>query len=178
MVRDHGFDFRHEEIGTAGGCGYNLGPTVYCTPKIVEDPQAFGPFFHQIRHPLRVCASLPALPGVTDSFVRQHLQDKRLPTVRNTYLFAGFWLYWNQRLEQFCDWTFRVEDLKSTAYEQFRERVGFHRDVSASVIDDTLSTRRRMELYRHDLTWDVMKREIPAQLYEEIRSYANRFDYD
>lgn len=127
-----GFGIGHETMGPDGSVGYHL--------AIIKPEQCL----HQVRHPLKQIASM--LAHRKWGFIQQAIE---LPDVE-LHGCMKLWFEWNQKLEDFCVWRYRIEEL-SEVWEEFCERVGHDKCEMPDVRTDTNKNKNTKKLTWADL---------------------------
>eukprot|EP00730_Choanoeca_flexa_P006952 TRINITY_DN12252_c2_g2_i4.p1 TRINITY_DN12252_c2_g2~~TRINITY_DN12252_c2_g2_i4.p1 ORF type:complete len:362 (+),score=63.49 TRINITY_DN12252_c2_g2_i4:190-1275(+) len=106
-------------------------------PYAVVDPDAFYPWernrarihrqkfarvFHQVRHPLRVIASLTTYEAYSWDFINKHTPNIDLTPMHPLRKALIHWVTWNRLVEPQADWRYRMED---TPVLEICRRAGF-----------------------------------------------------
>lgn len=140
------------------------------------NPGSFGRVIHQVRHPLRVLATLPTI-GDWD-WIRSVLPD--LPSMTDLRLYAEFWLQWNALCAEQAEWTYCVEDLRpgTETMRRMLGVVGLPADTPIPAIPTDVNTRRHSPRFAdaiHQPTWGELvglDKRLAARVRERAREYG------
>lgn len=163
LLKALGYDVGHEVDGPDGSVGYHL---AVIRPKNC---------FHQVRHPLKQIASMRA-HGAWG-----FMQD--VVDINGTKLLGcmQYWLFWNELIEEFAVWRYRIEDLPNI-WSEFLERIDHHnkyeplpdipRDINSCAVKGVCERHRFTEL----LTWnDLFKKN--RKLAQRIKDKCLEYGY-
>jgi hypothetical protein len=133
----------------------------------------FDHVFHQVRHPLKVIASLyPTEPAQSFEFIREHIPEIKQEDSRLTQC-AKYWYYWNLRAEAQAELTYCIEELENI-WGELEARLGKKLDQAVlGLIPKTTNTRDICQYY----TWKELQQQLEPDLYEKIRTLARRYGY-
>lgn len=181
-----GLGVMHENIGEDGINGYNALDERFL--KIYrENLGDYGPFIHQVRHPLKVISSLgegisegwdvhrtqQILPGWKDQCHNLHKGASNLERRMR------YWLEWNRLCAEYCGFTVMLEnfcELGSWDRIRLSARIGFElRDKYLQDVSFTTRTHTHEPNYVLH-TWDDLLNENP-ELAAEVQQQAQRFGY-
>lgn len=171
-----GYDIGHEnDIGVKGLSTWLL--------AVKTDKPAWGPswndvgfkhIFHQVRHPLKVISSVHTTePHESWEYIIANIPEMSWDD-SHVVKSAKYWYYWNLKAESIAEWTYRLEDLDDLWNEfEFRLNITLNREIIANIPKDT-NTRGK---HSREFTWEVLEKELPSDLYENIRALALRYGY-
>jgi len=171
VLRQLGLNIGHETARTndpkpAGNVSWYLAPIVDPTKYFV---------IHQVRHPVRVIASLWTLGNPSWEYIYKHAPSISPDSPR---LLQGmqYWVEWNKMAEAKASVRFRIEDL-SMDLEKLCELLGLLPNYGAlSKVPNDTNTRRHHAGYRK-VTWLDLQAQDEA-LCTEIMQMAERYGYD
>lgn len=175
VLRDCGLDVGHEWVFPDGltswlmaadctECPWGAAPSANYTFKHI---------FHQVRHPLKVMASVYMNePPESWEFIYQHV-----PQIKNTDSLlvkcAKYWYYWNLKAEKKAEYTYRVEDIENALLEMSRRLNYDLTQANLGMISKQTNTRETPL----ELTWETLEESIPYQLFFDIQMMALRYGY-
>jgi len=160
VLQELGYKVGHEQSDEDGSVGYHL--------AVIKPDNCF----HQVRHPLKQISSQHAHQawGFMDSFIE--IEGYGLRGCMQ------YWLKWNELLEEFCVWRYRVENLPNV-WPEFLERIG-HEQVSLPDISTTTNTHRKVFATQNtlyvDYDWDNLFRK-DRELAQKIQDKAIEYGY-
>jgi hypothetical protein len=190
VLNHSGLEFAHENGPAGDGLVSHL-------HAVVADRYAWGlnpakrriyfdPILHQVRNPVKTIASITTIQHAWP-FIRRHVPDMPYerggePTDDATRLEASalYWVRWTRLSDQRADWTYRVEDLSSSAVlATLSEYVGatIRPDVVSRLSGEKINTRRRRSDYLDVRTWKDLRRRIPGWLFREVVDGARSYGY-
>jgi len=195
--RSLGLDIRHERPVPPNGVMGNDGmASWYMT---VDDPDPpFGPggdqysfnyIIHQVRHPLKVIASVAQFILRMDPKSRAYIerncvevrlteQQRQLDDVARLILQAAlYWYYWNQLAEVKANATVQVETLPQ-ALPDLCQQMGL-KYCSDSVENIPNTINRRQDYVRETpwvISWEHI-RQLDEKLYTQVLEQAKRYGY-
>lgn len=195
--RKIGLDIRHERpVPPNGVMGEDGIASWYMA---VDDPYPpYGPggyqysfdyIIHQVRHPLKVIASVAQFILRVDANSRQYIErncaetrltDKQMQLGDGERLVlqsALYWYYWNQLAESKADITLQVEKLTSNLPRLCQEIGVEYRSDDLDKIPNTVNERQN---YIREtpwvLSWEDIK-QLDEKLYVNIFEQAKRYGY-
>lgn len=154
-----GYDIGHEKTGVDGSVGYHL---VVIKPKNC---------FHQVRHPLKQISSMVAHGAW--GFMQDVIDINGMGLLGC----MQYWLLWNELIEEFAVWRYRIENLPDVWCE-FLERID-HKyeplpDISTSI--NSCQEKTICERHRHiKLTWNDLfnkNRELAQRIKNKCMVYG------
>jgi hypothetical protein len=104
VLKELGYKIGHEATDIDGSVGYHL--------AVVKPDNCF----HQVRHPLKQIASM--LDHQSWGFMNQVIECEG----RGLLGCMQYWLLWNELIEEFCIWRYRIEQLPDI-WEEFLDRI-------------------------------------------------------
>ena len=120
LLKQMGYDVPHEAVGKDGAASWKhivSGAFVYIgkNREAEIDATGFTRTLHQVRHPLKVIASMQTFSISTWSYMAKAIEiDMDAdPVIKGMQAYIG----WNRLIEPKAQWRFRIEDLK----DQFPE---------------------------------------------------------
>lgn len=166
----------HENRGCHGTVSWKhivSGTFVYIGKKRVTeiDSTGFTTIIHQVRHPLKVIASMQTFSDSTWHYMAEfiELDLKRPPVVRAMQAWTG----WNALIESKADWRFQIEQIKE-CFPELCRHVGLTTrefpEIPFAVRDSRTERYEPLEL-RDLITAD-------PGLSEQIETLAERYGYD
>jgi len=168
---------RHERIGPEGTVSWPM--TVNSlSPWGPENKDTFTHCFHQVRNPLHVITSwyvnLPNLQNDEWKFVRQHMPEinEDDPLIVQC---AKYWYYWNLMSEFISEWTYKIEDFDNIV-DEFEARLG--RQVDRQYLKKLPKNKNKWKNTSNKLTWEMLKENLPPDLYDNIMNMAQRYGYE
>lgn len=185
LLNKCGLEMGHEVIekdgfvAWQGAVDVNYGSWGWRLPsKKVE----FEVILHQVRDPIPVITSLynccaPILGkewGRFWKYVCYYVPQINLdePLVVRC---AKYWYYWNLLAEQRAEWTYRIEDIDHVIDEmENRMMVKLDREVLENLSKTTHHHKRKTSFRA---SWDLLKKELDPELFENIKSLALRYGY-
>lgn len=144
--------------------------------KAPEDV-VFEHIFHQVRNPLDVIASLYTnyknTDGIFWQFVRKHVPEIKAddPLVVQC---AKYWYYWNLRCEKMAEYRYRIEDIEASA-KQFQKRLGVA--LNEEFMSKLSTSYHHWWPIEEPCTWEMLKREVPPDVFYGIQKMAKRYGY-
>lgn len=171
-----GLDIGHEHIYADGAIGW---PFVqgFCDHNGNPMPGAeFKHVFHQVRNPLSVITTWMKNKDMNAGywqFIRRSVPEIRI-TDTPIVQCAKYWYYWNKKAESMSEWTYRVEAFKDLI-DEFELRLGVSLDRQAilSIPKNTGAWGGKS----YPVSWGLLKRSLPVQLYQDIQEMAQRYGY-
>jgi hypothetical protein len=176
LLRQMGFDVPHEHVGKDGTASWKhvvSGTFVYIgkNREVKIDSDGFTHILHQVRHPLKVIASMQTFSDSTWHYMARFidLNLKASPVHRAMQAWVG----WNELVESKASWRFKIEDLPSN-FEVFCEKAGLPVQVIPEVSHKAKDSRtdRFSAVYWEDLV------ELDLKLAECVREMALRYGYE
>ncbi|EDQ85221.1 uncharacterized protein MONBRDRAFT_12159 [Monosiga brevicollis MX1] len=130
----------------------------------------FGQVFHQVRHPLRVIASLTTYEGMSWKFIAKH--TPAVPGLASMHPLRKaliHWVTWNRWVELHADWRFRMED---TPVAELCHRLS----LPGSKCEQEHHAARRDQRFHANVTWGQLRRADPFWA-QAARELAHRYGY-
>lgn len=130
----------------------------------------FDKIIHQVRHPLKVIASMTTLWVMSMNYIGKAvtLPDEiinRNNTIKNCMV---AWIGWNKIIEQKADWRYRIEELPEV-YEEWCKQLEI--PITPMPKIGEVNTRKHL-----NLSWEDLEK-IDKQLAEEIKLMARKYGY-
>lgn len=154
VLQGLGYDIQHEMTGSDGSVGYHLA---------IIKPEGC---FHQVRHPLKQIASM--YDHKSWGFMNQVID------IQGTGLLGcmQYWLKWNELLEEFCVWRYRLEDL-CLVWSEFLSRIDYPSWEPIPDIED--KNERKTSFEYTDFNWEQLSecdRELARKIYDKHLEYG------
>lgn len=176
LLQQLGLDIPHEAVGKDGAASWKhtaSGTFVYIgkNRETKIDADGFDRVLHQVRHPLKVIASMQTFSVSSWSYMAGFidLSLKASPVVKGMQAWVG----WNALAEKRAQWSFQIERLKDI-FPEFCHHAGLPvvplPDVPHAAKDSR--TDRYSPLYWQDLV------AADARLAESVRALALRYGYE
>lgn len=186
VLEKSGLHVGHEKLGDDGLVSWTMvGNRIgYAEPKEIEDPKShFEHIFHQIRDPLRVIRNRYSpntnknLDSVSWTFNRKVIPEMHRDDPLLVHC-AKYYYYWNLKAEEMAEFSYRIEDFES-ALPEFEHRLGFRIDRKAlSQQSKKTHTWEKWNPGNYiDITWELLEKELPSDLYSNLRALAQRYGY-
>ncbi len=126
LLTEMGYDVPHESVGEDGAASWKhivSGTFVYVgkNRQVEIDSKGFTRILHQVRHPLKVIASMQTFSDSTWNFMADFIPlDLTAPP-----LIKGMqaWVGWNGLIETTQPWRFQIERIKEV-FPEFCEHAG------------------------------------------------------
>ena len=119
-------DIPHEAVGKDGAASWKhivSGTFVYIgkNRSVTIDGDGFDRILHQVRHPLKVIASMQTFSDSTWSYMAKaiELDIRANPLMKGMQAYLG----WNRLIEQSANWRFRIEDIQRV-FPEFCQQAG------------------------------------------------------
>lgn len=175
ILRDCGLDVGHEWVFPDGLTSWLMAVDCDECPWGAT-PSAnfrFKHVFHQVRHPLKVIASVYVNePPESWEFICRHVPQIHA-TDSDLVKCAKYWYFWNLKAESKAEYTYRIENIENELLELSR-RAGYDlTQANLNVVAKDTNTRRTPI----ELTWEVLEESIPYQLFFDIQMMALRYGY-
>ena len=163
---------RHERMGASGSSSWMHvvdGPPYPWGDKFRKRAFKFEHIFHQVRHPLRVIASLDTIMKPSWKFIAQNI---KLPegSLRRR---MKFWVTWNKLCEKQATFRYRIEDINNEL-PKICKLLGI-KQQEAPPIDKKVNTRKHVAKYAVP-TWESL-RKANAPLAAQIAEMSKRYGY-
>ncbi len=126
LLKRLGLDVPHERVGRDGAASWKhivSGTFVYVGKhrEVEIDGSGFTRVLHQVRHPLKVIASMQTFSASTWQFMAKFIElDLAGPPVRRA---MQAWVGWNRLVEPRARWRFRIEAL-ADCFDRFCTEAG------------------------------------------------------
>ena len=159
VLKALGYDIGHEKDRVDGSVGYHLAVAV---PKNC---------LHQVRHPLKQIASMKAHQAW--GFMQQVIEIHGIG-LRGC---MEYWLHWNEMIEAFAVWRYRLEDLPNV-WDEFLRRIGHEKCEipNVSKTDNSCYEKNIIEKHRYEeLTWDDLfneNKELASRILYKVKEYG------
>lgn len=140
LLRMHGLDVRHEQLGRDGTASWCMAVDSARTPWGPARRECeFRLIFHQVRSPLPAIQSMTALKEESWRYIGEWIPcDLRDPPLLRS---AKYWYYWNSHAERIAGWRYRIEDFRDI-YPEFCDRLGISPDpVFLDILPRDINTR-------------------------------------
>ncbi len=154
-----GYDIGHETDGVDGSVGYHL--------AVIKPENCF----HQVRYPLQQIASMHAHQSW--GFMQQVIDIHGIG-LRGC---MEYWLHWNEMIEKFAVWRYRIESLPDI-WPEFLERIGHEYEPLPKISINTNTSKEKGVLERDrfkKITWvDLFNenKEIAQRIKDKAESYG------
>ncbi len=164
VLNELGYSIGHEKNESDGSVGYHLA---------VLKPEHC---LHQVRHPLKQIASM--LTHQAWGFMN-HIIDVYDYNLRGC---MQYWLLWNELIEEFAVWRYRIEDLPDV-WEEFLEKIGHEYEPIPDVSITTNSSRERGIIEKRnykELEWNDLfdcNEKLAQQVYDKSTEYGYKDGY-
>ncbi len=153
-----GYRIGHEKTDVDGSVGYHL--------AIIKPDNCF----HQVRHPLKQISSMfdHQAWGFMNHVIECH--------GRGLLGCMQYWLKWNELLEEFCIWRYRLEDI-ANVWPEFLERID-HSFETLPDIKERNSRETNLSCSCKKLTtftWEQLSacnRELARKIYDKHLEYG------
>lgn len=134
----------------------------------------FAHIFHQVRHPLKMISSFyNTEPPGSWEFIMKHVPEINKDDLEIVKC-AKYWYYWNTLAEQQAEWTYRIEEIDHQ-WDEFEKRLGKRLDKRAlKNIPRNVNTRGS---HRFEFTWDDLEQQLDPDLYQKVRTLAQKYGY-
>ncbi len=167
VLRKLGYKIGHEMTDVDGSVGYHL--------AVIKPDNCF----HQVRHPLRQISSMYDYRSW--GFINQVIECHG----RGLLGCMQYWLKWNELLEEFCVWRYRLEDIGhindygESIWDEFLNRIDHPYEPLPLISEEGKNTREKslscMSKDISDLTWAQLfecNRELAQKIYEKHLEYG------
>jgi len=176
LLEVSGYEIFHERLGNDGIVSWTMSVNSL-NPCGILSQARFQHIFHQVRHPLFVITSwiinLHDINRFEWQFIRQHIPEIKLNDSVVVHC-AKYWYYWNLLAEKKAEWRYKIEDLKEVLPE-FMERSGLVFDKNA--LEKIPKNYNSWITTKNKITWADLKRDLPDDLYQNIRDMTYRYGY-
>lgn len=175
VLQKCGLDIGHERLGKDGISSWVM---TMRTDHVPWGPARKGlqfvHIFHQVRHPLKVIASVYSTePPESWEYILKHI-----PQIRKedslTVKCAKYWYYWNLKAYKEAEWTYRIEDLENI-WDEFQERLVCRWDKK--VLDQVPKDTNTRGIVLRKFTWQDLQHDLDPTLYKNIRQLALQYGY-
>lgn len=175
LCKHMGLDVPHEAVGRDGAASWKhivSGTFVYIgkNREVEIDASGFTTIIHQVRHPLKVIASMQTFSDSTWHHMAKFidLDTKRSPVVRAMQAWVG----WNELIEPKADWRFQVEEIQA-CFPEFCRRIGLPEQPFPEV--PAQSRDSRTARYKPLVLSDLVKAD--PKLAGKVEALADRYGY-
>lgn len=176
VLKQIGYDVPHESVGKRGTASWKHivpGTFVYIgkNREVEIDASGFSRTLHQVRHPLKVIASMHTFSKSTWAHMAKYIEVdlEAAPALRGMQA----WVRWNQLIEPQADWRFQIEKIKQV-FPEFCHHAGIEVAKFPTVPHEARDSR----VSRFDaLYWEDLVAADPA-MAEEVRALAIRYGYE
>jgi len=176
LLQEMGLDVPHERVGKDGAASWKhivSGNFVYVgkNREAEIDSSGFDRILHQVRHPLKVIASMQTFSDSTWTYMAKSIDlDLKAKPVKRA---MQAWVRWNQLVETKAQWRFQIEQL-GEQFEEFCQHAGLPVRAIPHVPHEAKDSRTARF---KPVTWnDIAK--IDAALAEDVRQLALRYGYE
>lgn len=175
LFKQLGLDLPHENVGRDGAASWKhivSGTFVYIGKKreVEIDSTGFTTILHQVRHPLKVIASMQTFSDSTWHYMAKFiaLDLKRPPVIQAMQAWVG----WNGLIEAKADWRFQIEQIKECFPDLCR-----HAGLPPQEFPEVPHAARDSRTARYQpLSFADLVRE-DAGLAAEVEALAVRYGY-
>lgn len=179
VLRASGLDVSHDYdgMGLSGTVSWLMTPgdADWAPWGPLSKDYNFRHILHQVRDPLKVIQSFYNFPPrATWEWVSLFIPEMS-PSDSNLTKCAKYWYYWNLIAEKRAELTYRIEDF-DTDYQIVGDQIGWTFDKQAVGSISTMTNTKDLPSYRV-ITWQILKDELDADLYDKVRSLALRYGY-
>lgn len=175
LLKQMGYDVPHEAVGKDGAASWKhivSGEFVYIgkNREAEIDSTGFTRILHQVRHPLKVIASMQTFSDSTWAYMAKFIElDAGLCPIRRS---MQAWVRWNEFIEPKADWRFQIEELKDV-FPEFCKHAGIPTVEMPKVPERAKDSRTKR--YNPLTLADLAKKD--ARLALEVEALANRYNY-
>jgi hypothetical protein len=160
VLQKIGYEVAHERNGADGSVGYHL--------AVIKPKNCF----HQVRHPLKQIASM--LDHQSWGFMNQVIETHG----RGLLGCMQYWLKWNELLEEFCVWRYRLEKF-SEIWREFLKRIDHPYESLPEIPKEHRNTRDESLSFTKreytELNWDKLfacNRDLARKIYDKSLDYG------
>lgn len=176
LLKAMGLDVPHEAVGKDGAASWKhvvSGTFVYIgkNRSVEIDSSGFDRILHQVRHPLKVIASMQTFSDSTWSYMAKAIElDLGANPVRK-----GMQAYvrWNRLIEKSADWRFRIEEIKEV-FPEFCRQAGIAEQPFPELPKEVRDSRTKR--YRPLAFADLLAED--ESLAAELEDLAGAYGYD
>lgn len=175
VLQKCGLEIGHETLKKDGVSSWVM--------AVHDDKTPWGParnglrfvhIFHQVRHPLKVIASVYVTePPKSWEYIQKHIPQIRSEDPHLVKC-AKYWYYWNLKAYKEAEWTYRVEDLENV-WEDFQDRLAYRWD--RKVLQEVPKDTNTRNVVLPKFTWQDLQRSLDPTLYKNIRQLALQYGY-
>ena len=176
LLQEMGLDVPHERVGKDGAASWKhivSGTFVYIGKgrEAEIDSSGFDRILHQVRHPLKVIASMQTFSDSTWSYMAQSIDlDLKAKPVKRA---MQAWVRWNQLVAAKASWRFQIERLAEN-FSEFCLHAGLPAQPMPHVPHEAKDSRTARF---KPVSWaDLLK--LDAALAEEVRQLALEYGYE
>lgn len=176
VLKKSGLRVNHEAMGPDGlvSCFFTVNDFWYPGGHIGRRDQFdFEHVWHQIRHPLKVIASMSADHGMPGDF--RHWQEKHtgIPGDYEPRIlrWANFWRHWVPLATKQAQWTYRIEDFDGV-WTEMRKRLEIEDEPDLSKISRAMGSKRP-----DSLSWDDLEK-LDRHVAYQVRRLAEQYGYE
>lgn len=175
LLQEMGLDVPHERVGKDGTASWKhivSGTFVYIgkNRQAEIDSTCFDRILHQVRHPLKVIASMQTFSDSSWSYMAKFIElDLKAKPVKRA---MQAWVRWNKLIEGKAQWRFQIEQLNGR-FEEFCRQAGLTVQPMPQVPHEAKDSRTSrfkpvgwQDLVKHD-----------AACAEEVRALALEYGY-
>lgn len=159
ILKALGYDIGHEKDGIDGSVGYHL--------AVVKPKNCL----HQVRHPLKQIASMKTHQAW--GFMQQVIEIHGIG-LRGC---MEYWLHWNELIEEFAVWRYRIEDLPNI-WAEFLKRIGYKKCEMPNISTTDNSCQKKGIIERHryeEFNWDDLfneNKELAQRVFDKSQEYG------
>jgi hypothetical protein len=179
LLQQMGLDVGHETVGRDGTASWkHITTGTFVVRKkwwrrrsTYIDGSGFTTVLHQVRHPLKVIASMQTFGDATWNYMAQFTNVRlQQPVLRRAMI--GY-LEWNRLIEPRAAWRFQIERL-AEQFDTFCHHIG----VEPQPMPSVPQTARDSRVNRYArLAWDDLARE-DKRLADELLNLAAAYGYE
>lgn len=176
LLQEMGLDIPHEAVGKDGAASWkHTAPGVFVyigkNRESVIDTAGFDRVLHQVRHPLKVIASMQTFSDSSWAYMAKSIELDLAadPVVKGMQA----WIGWNQLAGKQARWRFQIEQLKDR-FPEFCEHAG----LPVRPLPEVPPAAKDSRTDRYDpLYWEDLV-AADARLAEAVRALALDYGYE
>lgn len=152
LFKKNGIDIGHESLGEDGIASWCLVPDTYLSiygPSFLKLKRYRMPVVHQVRHPLKVIASMQTANKYSWQFISNFIKIGRFDSTIKKCM--KYWYYWNLLSEKKAQYRYKVEEIQQS-FTKLCEIGDFSLDAECKYdVSKSTNTREHSELTVNDL---------------------------